>query len=357
MADQRPDRTVRILSTGTALPGPPIDTEALAARFGMDRLWRQWVDTFIGTRTRHLALDLATGAPRESLADLATTAAATALTRARVSAEDIDLVVLGTATPDTLMPATVNVVADRLGIDGIPTFQLQSGCSGAVQTFDVATSLLAAGRSRTALVIGGDVIAKHYDVSADLGALPPEQLVNYVLFGDGAGAAVLTAETPETGEPGHDDAPVVRTVLTRLTGLGREPGQVLRWYGLADRHRAEAPANEDYKAIEELVPELAAEVAEELLDDLGWQRDEVGHLLPPQLSVTMTEKIVKRLDFPLADEISVVGDTGNNGNALLFFQLERLLDVMGPASRAVAVAIESSKWICSGLALEREPLR
>ncbi|MER5515165.1 3-oxoacyl-ACP synthase III family protein [Streptomyces sp. NPDC002763] len=347
MVDLHPDRTVRILSTGTALPGPPIDTEALAGRFGMDRLWRQWVDTFIGTRTRHLALDLATGEPRESLADLATTAAGTALARARVSAEDIDLVVLGSATPDTLMPATVNVVADRLGIDGVPTFQLQSGCSGAVQTFDVATSLLATGRYRTVLVIGGDVIAKHYDVTTDLSALPPEQLVNYVLFGDGAGAAVLTAG------PGHDDAPVVRTVLTRLAGLGREPGQVLRWYGLADRDRADAPAHEDYKAIEELVPELAAEVADELLDDLGWERDEVDYLLPPQLSVTMTEKIVKRLDFPLAEEISVVGETGNNGNALLFFQLEHLLDAMSAPSRALAVAIESSKWIRSGLALER----
>ncbi|MEW5352519.1 MULTISPECIES: 3-oxoacyl-ACP synthase III family protein [unclassified Streptomyces] len=348
MVDLHPDRTVRVLSAGTALPGPPVDTEALAERFGMDRLWRQWVDTFIGTRTRHLALDLATGEPRESLADLATTAAGTALARAGVSAQDIDVVVLGSATPDTLMPATVNVVADRLRIDGIPTFQLQSGCSGAVQTFDVATALLAAGRHRTALVIGGDVIAKHYDVHADLRSLPPELLVNYVLFGDGAGAAVLTAE------PGHDDAPIVRTVLTRLAGLDREPGQVLRWYGTADRDRAGTPANEDYKAIEELVPELAAEVTDELLDDLGWERDEITYLLPPQLSVTMTEKIVKRLDLPLAEEITVVGETGNNGNALLFFQLERLLDTMSAPSRAVAVAIESSKWIRSGLALERD---
>ncbi|WP_432062546.1 3-oxoacyl-ACP synthase III family protein [Streptomyces sp. S1] len=340
------DRTVRVLSAGTALPGSPVDTEALAARFGMDRLWQQWVDAFIGTRTRHLALDLATGEPRESLADLAATAAATALDRAGLSPDDVDLVILGSATPDTLMPATVNVVADRLRIDGIPTFQLQSGCSGAVQTFDVATSLLAAGRHRTALVIGGDVIAKHYDVTADLGALPPEELVNYVLFGDGAGAAVLSTE------PGHDDSPAVRTVLTRLSGLDREPGQVLRWYGLADRDSPQPPAGEDYKAIEELVPELAAEAADEILDDLGWEREDVDYLLPPQLSVTMTDRIVKRLDFPLAEEISCVGDTGNNGNALLFFQLERLLDAMDAPSRAVAVAIESSKWIRSGLALE-----
>ncbi|MFC9945745.1 3-oxoacyl-ACP synthase III family protein [Streptomyces pratensis] len=337
--------TVRVLSVGSALPGPPIDTAALAARFGMDQLWESWVDTFIGTRTRHLAIDLATGRPGQSLADLGAIAAARALEGAGVSAGDIDVVVLGTATPDTLMPATVNVIADRLRIDGIPTFQLQSGCSGAVQTIDLASTLLATGRHRTALVIGGDVIAKHYDVTADLKSLPSEELVNYLLFGDGAGAAVLTTEE----RPG---APEIRAVLTRLTGLDRQPGQILHWYGIADRHSGRAPAQEDYKAIEEHVPELAEEVVQELLDDLGWERDEVDHLLPPQLSVTMTEKIVKRLDLPLAQEITLVGDTGNNGNALLFLQLEQLLARMTAPSRAIAVAIESSKWTKAGLALE-----
>ncbi|MEO3810445.1 3-oxoacyl-ACP synthase III family protein [Sphaerisporangium sp. B11E5] len=340
------DSPIRILSVGTALPGPPVDTARLAECFGMDQLWRQWVDTFIGTRTRYLSVDLASGEVRHDLADLGESAATQALARSGISAEEIDVMVLGTATPDTLMPATVNVIADRLRIDGVPTFQLQSGCSGAVQAFDVASALLATGRHRTALVIGGDVIAKHYNVKADLSALPPSELVNYLLFGDGAGAAVLTAGD----RPG---APVVRSVLTRLSGLDRRPGQTLRWYGLADRDSAEAPASEDYKAIEELVPVLAEEVAEELLDDLGWDRGEVDYLLPPQLSVTMTEKIAKRLDFPRATEISCVGDTGNNGNALLFFQLDRLLREMTMPSRAIAVAIESSKWIRSGLALER----
>lgn len=76
------DIPVRLLSVGTALPGPPIDTAALASAFGMDQVWRQWVDTFIGTRTRHLAVDLSTGERRESLADLGERAATQALARA-----------------------------------------------------------------------------------------------------------------------------------------------------------------------------------------------------------------------------------------------------------------------------------
>ncbi|PPK71404.1 3-oxoacyl-ACP synthase III family protein [Actinokineospora auranticolor] len=335
----------RVLGVGTALPGGAVDTAALAGRFGMNQVWQQWVDAFIGTRTRHLAIDLATGEQRYSLADLAETAARQAIEDADVSVEDIDVVVFGTATPDDLMPATVNVVADRLRIDGIPTFQLQSGCSGAVQTFDVATALLSTGRYRTALVIGGDVIAKHYDVTADLTGVPPEELVNYVLFGDGAGAAVLSTEERE-------GAPVVRSVLTRLSGLDRQPGQVLRWFGIVDRDGAAVPASEDYRAIAESVPVLAREVADELLDDLGWARDEVDFLLPPQLSATMTAKITEALGFPAAKEVSRVADIGNNGNALLFFQLRDLVPAMSAPSRAIAVAIESSKWIKSGIALE-----
>jgi 3-oxoacyl-[acyl-carrier-protein] synthase III len=332
-------------AVGTALPGPAIGTAELAACFGMDLAWQQWVDVFIGTKMRHLAVDLATGKPQQSLADLGELAARMAIERARISAEDIDVVVMGTATPDELMPTTVNVIADRLRIDGVPTFQLQSGCSGAVQTFDVASALLRTGRYRTALVIGGDVIAKHYDVKADLAKVPPGELVNYVLFGDGAGAAILTTEDVA-------DAPVIQAVLTRLTGLDREPGQVLRWYGIADKDGGLQPAREDYKAIEESVPVMAVEIAEELLDDLGWQREDVGYLLPPQLSATMTARIARRLDFPAAKEISCVENVGNNGNALLFFQLEELLPAMSAPAKALAVAVESSKWIKAGLALE-----
>jgi acetyl-CoA carboxylase carboxyltransferase component len=77
------------------------------------------------------------------------------------------------------MPATVNLVADRLGVDGIPTFQLQAGCSGAVQALEVACHFLAASEHRTALVIGGDTTAKHLDTNLDIASLPPAQLHPY----------------------------------------------------------------------------------------------------------------------------------------------------------------------------------
>jgi len=336
---------IRIRSVGTALPGPPIDNARLAGLFGMAKVWEQWVDTFIGTRTRYLSRDLDTGEQYLSLADLATEAAGRAMAAGAIAAADIDLVVMGTATPDQLMPAVVNMVADRLGINEVRTYQLQSGCSGAVQALELAHDLLSCGVHRTALVIGADTCAKHFDIGIDIKTMPPAQLVNLLLFGDGAGAAILQAG------PGPGRA-VIRRVFTRLTGLGREPGQTLEWYGLADRGSEKPAGGENYKAIELAVPEMSAEILRELLDGLGWKDTDFDFLLPPQLSGRMTPRIVERLDVPSAEEVSCVEVTGNTGNALPFLQLERAFEQMGPGDRALGIAVESSKWIKAGFALE-----
>ena len=113
-----PDINVR--SVRTTLPGPPIDNATLARRFGMGEAWQSWVDTFVGTAYRHYAVDLETGETMFTLADLGAMVGAEALSAAGVEPGEVDLIVLGTASPDELMPATVNVIADRLGVNGVP---------------------------------------------------------------------------------------------------------------------------------------------------------------------------------------------------------------------------------------------
>jgi 3-oxoacyl-[acyl-carrier-protein] synthase-3 len=337
---------VHVLSVGTVLPGPPIDNATIARQFHMNTSWEQWVDTFVGTRTRHLSIDVETGKARYSLTDLGETAASRALGGAGLEPDAVDLIVMGTSSPDLLMPATVNMVAERLGVDGVPTYQLQSGCAGAVQALDLARQMLLTGRYRTALVLGGDTVTKHVDLSMDLTKLAPTQLVNVVLFGDGAGAAVLTTEP-------RPEAAVLRHVFVRLTGLHRPPGQIVEWFGLGDRHLDRPGGGEDYKAIEEWVPVMSVEILQELLDELGWKDTDIDYLLPPQLSGQMTARIVERLAVPGAYEISCVNDTGNAGNALPFFQLAQALPRMASGDRAIGIAVESSKWIKAGFALER----
>ncbi|MDO0931747.1 3-oxoacyl-ACP synthase III family protein [Streptomyces sp. DG2A-72] len=334
--------TVHVAAAGSALPGAPVDNASLAASLGVNE---EWIDHFIGTRTRHFARDLSTGEVRWSLADLCAEATSQAIECSGTDPADIEFIVLGTATPDHLMPATVNEIADRLGLDQIPTYQLQSGCAGAVQALALAHTFISSGTHRTGLAIGGDVCTKHLDLRRDLASAAPGDLVNCVLFGDGAGAAVIGADAGER--------PVaLRRTLNRCTGLGRSPGQIIDWFGLADRHDQRQVLTEDYKAIEGSVPAMAVEILWELLDDLGWSAEDLDFLLPPQLSGRMTRLITEQLGLPAAREISCVADTGNNGNALPFLQLQQLMKEIAGGQKALAVAVESSKWIKAGFALE-----
>lgn len=340
------DTVISILSVGTALPGLPVDNAALTRALRMKPSFEQWIDAFVGTKTRHLAINLETAEPEYTLADLGESAGRRALEHAGVTPADVDLVVMGTSMPDALMPTTVNVIADRLGVNAVPTYQLQSGCTGAMQALDVASQMLLTGRHRTALVLGGDVCAKHVDLSVDFAALPPAEIVNVMLFGDGAGAAVLTTLPAP-------DAPKLRRVLVRFVGLDRAPGQIVEWFGQGDRNDGRSAIFEDFKAIERWVPLMSAEILGELLEGQGWKESDLDYLLPPQLSVRMTQRIVDHLGVSGAREVSCVGEIGNTGNALPFFQLERLLPDLEPGGRAVAIAVESSKWIKGGLALEK----
>ncbi|MER6920136.1 3-oxoacyl-ACP synthase III family protein [Streptomyces spiralis] len=337
--------TVYLAATGTALPGDPVDNAALAKLLGASE---EWIDLFVGTRTRHFAWDPATGEVLRTLADLCAEAGSRALAAAGLDPADIEFLVLATATPDHLLPTTATEVADRLGMDHLPVYQLQAGCSGAVQALDLGRCLVAGGR-RAGLLIGGDVTHRFLAARRSAARMPTEELVNHVLFGDGAGAVVLTAEPDGPGERGV----ALRGVLNRCAGRRRPPGQFIDWSGISDRDTERRMLAEDYKAIEEHVPAISVEIVWELLGELGWTVDEVDHILPPQLSGRMTARIMEHLPVPSAAEVSCVTETGNTGNALPFLQLDRLLPRLGPGQRALAVTVESSKWIRAGFALER----
>ncbi|HZG07168.1 MAG TPA: 3-oxoacyl-ACP synthase III family protein [Streptomyces sp.] len=340
------DAQVFIHGVGTALPGPPVTNEDIAAHYGMPTVWRQWVDEFIGTRSRHLAVDLATGTVSHTLTDLGEIAARGALADAGLAAGDIDVLVMSTATPDHLAPATVSRVAGRLGISGVPVYQLQSGCTGAVQALEVTLDLLRGGEHRTALVIGGDTSAKHTSPDVDAAAVPLEVQVNGLIFGDGVGAAVL-GTTPVEGRP------VLRHVHTRLVGAGRAPGQTVYWFGRAVSGADGVPAAEDYKTIETTAAPMAADALKHLLHTLGWEAERLHYLLPPQLSSRMTGRTLEHLGLTGTEAISRVTEIGNTGNAIPYFQLEHLLPRLRPGDRAVGISIEASKWIQSGYALEQ----
>lgn len=346
---------MRLIGLSEVLPGEPVTNRDMAERFG---LHEKWLDRMTGNRSRYFCdADSPAGVPK-STGDLATEAGRRALAAAGTDPATIDFVILATGSPDHLMPATVNIVADRLGLNDLPTFQLTSGCAGALTALYTARALLAGGLRR-GLVIGADSVVKLWPAERDTKRISPAELAGFALFGDGAGATVVDAD---------DDGPglIVEHILLRTVGKGREPAQVVRWYGADGAPMVEGPdgatresmGQEDYKAIAEHVPGMACTVLEELVAVTGWPVEKVEHVLTPQLNGVMSEKIREHMGVSAEQAVHCVADTGNNGNALPLIQLhraaERIASGVGEGGRVLAVAIESSKWIISGLALRHQ---
>ncbi len=348
---------MRLSTLCEVLPGEPVTNDDLAIRFG---LRSDWLDAVTGNSERYFCdPDSPVGVPKTTV-DLATAAGAGALDKARLDAAGIDFLILATASPDHLMPASVNLVADRLGINNVPTLQLMSGCAGALQALFTARALLADGMRR-GLVIGADSCQKMWPTNPDLSRISPAEMVNLAMFGDGGGAAIVEAD---------DDGPglVVESMFLRTEGQGRAPAQTVRWYGaegapiVAGRRGQsvrEPMAEENYKAIETQVPEMAQAILKELVSTTGWALGDVEHVLTPQLNGAMTEKVREYLGVRTDQAVSCVSITGNCGNALPFIQLtramERIDSGIGVGGRLLVATVESSKWVKSGMALRHQP--
>ncbi|MDO6657356.1 3-oxoacyl-ACP synthase III family protein [Anaerobacillus sp. 1_MG-2023] len=343
-------KAVRMVGFGECLPGDPVTNDQMEEVLSIRK---DWIDLMIGNTSRYFAVNFKERTVNFDLTDISTMAAERAIEDAGIEKTDIDIIVLSTATPDHLMPSTVNLIADRLGISHVRTYQIQAGCSGALQGMDVATQFLASGTLRHALVIGGDVCNKYMDLQRDFKKLRSSELINYALFGDGAGAVILTNEDRDGLEIIH--------IQNYFEGLGKKPGQIMNWFGSIpeniqdlskrDIRKQFQSANEDYKAIETSVPIMTKEVLEELLTDMDWTYEDVKYYLPPQLGWNMTKKIIESLGLNLDSTINCVQDTGNNGNALPYLQIKKLQNNLSYGDKVVGVAIESSKWIKTGITL------
>ncbi|QXX95816.1 3-oxoacyl-ACP synthase III family protein [Serratia marcescens] len=334
--------TIYIKGLGLCAPGKPVSNAALAQRFALNE---EWISLYLGNRSRYFATDLCSGVQHYSLMDIARQAALAAMDNAQLDKGRIDFIILATATPDKLMPATVNEVAHDLGMFNIPTYQLQSGCCGAMQALYLANDLLSVGHYRYGLVIGADICNKFIDPLKDYSETQASEIINFALFGDGAGALVLTANA--------DESPLAITHLQyQITECNLPPGQTVNWQG--SRHLEQEMLREDYKAIEVKVPEMAEDQMRRMLCALDATVEDIDWFLVPQLSGRMTEKLVDFLQLQPEKAVNCVAETGNNGNALLLFQLGGLLDNIQPGQRALALTIESSRWLSGGLALHHK---
>jgi 3-oxoacyl-[acyl-carrier-protein] synthase III len=180
-------RRAVIAGTGSALPPRRVTNDELAQTVDTSD---EWIVERTGIRARHIAGE------GETTATLATEAATNALRAAGISASEIDLIVLATATPDQTFPATATKVQDALGIRDCVAFDVAAVCSGFLYALSVAESMIRGGSSTNALVIGAETFSRILDW---------EDRATCVLFGDGAGAVILT--------PADDGRGVLSTAL------------------------------------------------------------------------------------------------------------------------------------------------
>lgn len=165
-----------IKGTGSALPRNRVSNAELASRVDTTDAW---ITERTGIKFRHIA------APDETTSSLAIEASRRALDAAGMTASDIDLIILATATPDQTFPASATIVQHALGCNGGVAFDVAAVCSGFLYAFSVAESMIRAGSAHNALVIGAETFSRILDW---------EDRTTCVLFGDGAGAVVLSGE-------------------------------------------------------------------------------------------------------------------------------------------------------------------
>ena len=173
-----------LLGTGSALPVRAVSNAELAQTVETSD---EWIVERTGIRNRHIAGE------GETTASLATAAARAALDMAGLSPQDIDLIILATATPDQTFPASATLVQAALGIDDCVAFDVAAVCSGFLYAVTVADSMIRSGAAQRALVIGSETFSRILDW---------EDRTTCVLFGDGAGAIVLGAEESVDGKRG-----------------------------------------------------------------------------------------------------------------------------------------------------------
>jgi 3-oxoacyl-[acyl-carrier-protein] synthase-3 len=275
----------RIVGTGKYLP------ERILTNADLEKMVEttdEWIRSRTGIGHRHIAAD------DEATSDLAYKACLAALEDAGLVPNDIDLVVVGTTTPDLIFPNVACLVQEKLKIKSCPAFSLEAACSGFLYGLVVADQFIRLGQAQRALVIGAETMSRIIDWT---------DRETCVLFGDGAGAVILEAsERPgilysTLGADGR-----YRDLLYASSGvsLRQRDGAALRMKG-----------NEVFK--------VAVKTLENLVDDVveknGLEKGQIDWLIPHQANIRIISATAKRLELPMERVIMTVAEHGNTSAA------------------------------------------
>ncbi len=276
----------RIIGTGSYLPPKVVTNDDLAKQ--MDTT-DEWIRTRTGIRQRHIA------EPSQASSDLGVEASREALAAARIIPQEIDLIIAATATPDYIFPSTACIMQAKLGMKGCAAFDIQAVCSGFVYALAIADKMIRSGQHRCALIVGTEVYSRILDWK-DRGTA--------VLFGDGAGAVILRADS----KPGimasvlHADGSYVDILSV--------PGNVC-----GGKIVGSPFLQMDGQAVFKFAVKVLDEVARETLALCGLTPPDIDWLIPHQANARILEATARKLGIDLSKLVVTVDLHGNTSAA------------------------------------------
>jgi 3-oxoacyl-[acyl-carrier-protein] synthase-3 len=278
------------LGCGHYLPERIVENEEFARTLDTSD---EWIRTRSGIERRHFA------APGEKTSDLAIPAAERALAHAGLEGSDVDALVLATATPDETFPATATRVQQAIGMSNGFAFDLQAVCAGFVYALSMADNMIRCGQARTVMVLGAETFSRILDWS---------DRSTCVLFGDGAGAVILT------GEPGEGALSDRGILSTRLHSDGAHHDLLYVDGGPSSNGRAGCVRMQGQRVFQHAVNKLA-QVAHEAMEQAGATADDVDWMVPHQANSRIIESTARKTGLSMQKVVMTVQNHGNTSAA------------------------------------------
>ena len=283
----------RITGTGSYLP------EKILTNLDLERMVDtsdEWIRTRTGITQRHIA------AENQVASDLALYACQNAMQAAGVTSQDIDLIIVATTTPDMIFPSTACILQNKLGIENCPAFDVQAVCSGFVYALATADMFVSSGKCRNALVVGSEIYSKILDWN---------DRSTCVLFGDGAGAVVLS----QSDQPG--------ILSTHLHASGSH-SNILSAPGSISGGKVQGTPyiNMEGNAVFKFAVKVLEEVVQEAMAKNNLQSTDIDWLIPHQANIRIIQSTARKLGLPMDKVVVAVDKHGNTSAASIPLALD-----------------------------------
>lgn len=304
-----------IVGLGAYLPSRIVANAELVASF--PNISEEYIQQVTGVQQRHWIDD------GEKPSDLAYQASVEAIRDAGIDTDDIDAIILATATPDVAMPSTACILQQRLGLRPVPAFDLNAACSGWLYTLSMSRAMIAAGMARNVLAVGVDVQSRLVDRT---------DYTTCFLFGDGSGAAIVSA-----GDEGHELRHTLIGADSKGLQLARreEPG-----FSIPNGSIDFDPwIRMDGQALFRFAAGAFATLIRDAAAASGWELDDVRWVVPHQANARILKAAAKRCGVPFDRVFVNVDRVGNTSSASIPLALAEMRDRIEPGDKVILCSV------------------